>query len=154
MLLPQTALLVDSGATNKCLHPRWSLCEPWRVDALAFGMQSAKKNSQTAHRPPVTPRIRAAKDAPLHLGRDESVPHDADSKENLLLANQKDYFIIPHMNGSEGDRSPLSLSRLNVTSRCLPRSVSLPPSVTLAEKCSTALYCANAELQLFLTAGL
>lgn len=36
----------------------------------------------------------------------------------------------------------------------LPLSLLLAPSVTYSEECSTALYSANAELQLFLTVEL
>lgn len=88
------------------------------------------RRSKTSHR---TPQTQAGED------QEENVPHGADSKENLLRANQKDYFIMPHMNGNEADPSS--------------RSVSLPPSVTYSEKCSAAVYPANAQLQLFLTVG-
>lgn len=44
------------------------------------------------------------------LNQDENVQRSADSKEILLLTNQKDYLILPHMNGNQAEPSPLSLS--------------------------------------------
>lgn len=40
-------------------------------------------------------QIQAGNCTLLHLNQDENVQHGACSKDNLLLANQKDYFIMP-----------------------------------------------------------
>lgn len=48
--------------------------------------------------------------AQLHLNGDENVQHIACSIDDLLLdlqlENQKDYFIMPHINGNDVDPLP------------------------------------------------
>lgn len=84
--------------------------------------------SKTSQPDCITPQTQAGRDTAPHLNQDENVQHGADSKENLLPANQKDYFIMPHMNGNEADPSSRSLalsptfSSPNAT--FLPRSLS------------------------------
>lgn len=46
----------------------------------------------------ITLQMQEGKYTLLYLKRDENVQHRADSKEKLLLANQKDYFTMLHMN--------------------------------------------------------
>lgn len=134
-LLPQEAVrLVDSSAgerkcclASSCMStPRHFWCSHKRITTTTV------RCSKTSQPDCITPQTQAGRDTAPHLNQDENVQHGADSKENLLPANQKDYFIMPHMNGNEADPSsrslslplsPLQMQRFSLA-LCLPASIS------------------------------
>lgn len=83
-----------------------------------------------------------ARDTRSHFRPEENVLHSADSKENLLPANQKDYFIKPHVNRNKPN-SP------QPPPPSPPPSPFLSPLVTYSMKCGRDLHCTSAEFCYF-----
>lgn len=81
--------------------------------------------------------------AVLPLNQDENVQHSTDSGERIYCLQIKKIILLC-----------LTWIGMRQPHPFLPLSLLLAPSVTYSEECSTALYSANAELQLFLTVEL
>lgn len=78
-------------------------------DAARKGNNTSATQEGITQHALVTLQMQAGKYTLLYSKRDENVQHRADSKEKLLLANQKDYFTMLHMNRNEPPATPTNI---------------------------------------------